>query len=338
MKTLTRPELEQIGEALLSGFPSWGDLDQLAAFALDIDLEAEVGKGPLRTVTFELLKFTQARGWTEALLRQAVARRPGNPTLAGQQRLLCLAPAPFAGRNAGYQARVLEHSGLLTTGRWTQRQVECERPVCQILRGKEALGTGFLVAPDLVMTNWHVFQDAPGSGSLGASERYSACFDYRGDGTGAVADEGVTVAFAANAVRDASHREDLDYVIVGLRDRVGEAPMPDGRPRGWLRLGTREFEANEASIVLQHPASRTLELSIGAVTGWHRAGAVFEHTAETDNGSSGSPCFGADWMLLGLHHRVDPVAGQRNRGIATSAILTRMGAVSPPTIGLLPAL
>lgn len=338
MKTLTRPELEQIRDALLSGYPSWGDLDQLAAFALDIDLEVEVGKGGgLRTVAFELLKFTQAHGWTEALLRQAVARRPGNPMLADQRRLWCLAPEPFAGRNAGYQARVLQHSGLVSVGRWSQRQVESERPVCQILRGKEAVGTGFLVGPDLVMTNWHVFQAAPGSGNLGASQDYHACFDYRGDGANAVADEGVSVGFAANAVRDASHREELDYVIVGLRERVGEAPMPDGRQRSWLRLGTREFEAHEATVVLQHPAGRTMEVSMGAVTGWHREGAVFEHTAETENGSSGSPCFGADWTLLGLHHRVDPQTGQRNRGIATSAILQRMGAINPPTIGLLPA-
>lgn len=338
MKTLTLPEFEQIGEALLSGFPRWDDLEQLAAFALDIDLEVEVGNGGgLRTVAFGLLKFTQARGWTEALLRQAVARRPGNPKLAALRRRLCLAPAPFAGRNAGFQARVLEHSGLVTVGRWSQGQAASERPVCQIRRGKQALGTGFLVAPDLVMSNWHVFQDTLGSGKLGPSEQFSACFDYRGDGAGAVADEGINVAFAADAVRAASPREDLDYVIVALSERTGDAPMPDGKPRGWLYLGTREFEDNEAMIVLQHPAGRTMEVSMGAVTGWHKAGAVFEHTAETDNGSSGSPCFGADWTLLGLHHRVDPETGERNRGIAASAIRQRMGAMSPMTIGLLPA-
>jgi V8-like Glu-specific endopeptidase len=198
------------------------------------------------------------------------------------------------------------------------------------------VGTGFLVARDLVLTNWHVFESPPGSGALGASADFLASFDYRGTDDGAVADPGVTVAFATDAIRDHSHREELDYVIVGLAEPAGDTPMADGRARGWLRLGTREFEQDEALVVLQHPAGRTLEVSAGAVTGWHKPGAGFEHTAETDEGSSGSPCFGADWTLLGVHHRVDPVTGARNRGIATSAILARMGAINPPTIGLLP--
>jgi len=119
MKTLRRPELEGVRDALLSGYNRWNDLDELAAFALDIDLEVEVGQGALRTVAFDLLKFTEARGWTEALLRQAVARRSGNPDLQAISRGLGLAPAPFAGRNAGYEARVLQHSGLtsLAAGR-----------------------------------------------------------------------------------------------------------------------------------------------------------------------------------------------------------------------------
>jgi V8-like Glu-specific endopeptidase len=239
---------------------------------------------------------------------------------------------------------VLQHSGLTSLGRWSRRQIECERAVCQIRRktpgGKheyEPVGTGFLVARARVMTNWHVFE-TPGSGRAGASADFSACFDYRAAEDGSVADEGISVDFAADAILDASHRDELDYVVVGLKEGIGEALMPDGRKRGWLALGTRSFEKDEALIVLQHPAGRTLEVSAGAVTGWHKPGAGFEHTAETDEGSSGSPCFGADWTLLGLHHRVDPITGARNRGIATSAILDRMGAILPPTIGLLEAL
>ena len=72
MKTLTRPELEQVRDALLAGYGRWAELDQLAAFALDLDLEVELGRGgALRDITFELLRFTQARGWTEVLLREA---------------------------------------------------------------------------------------------------------------------------------------------------------------------------------------------------------------------------------------------------------------------------
>lgn len=338
MKALTPTELEQAVEALLSGYPRWSDLDQLAAFALDIDLEVEIGRiGGQRAVMFELVKFTQARGWTEMLLRQAIARRAGNPKLAAQRRVLGLAPEPFAGRNAGFQGRVLQDSGLSSLGSWCRGLARSERPVCQIRRGGKAVGTGFLVAPHLVMTNWHVLQDTPAAGGLGPSEQFAACFDFRGDEAGTVVDEGTTIAFMADAIRDASHREELDYVIVELAAPAGSVLMADGQQRGWLRLGTGEVEPGSALVVLQHPSGRTMEVAMGGVSGWHRPGAVFEHKAETERGSSGSPCFGANWTLLGVHHRVDPVTGESNRGISTSAILQRMGAIVPPTIGLLPA-
>lgn len=338
MKTLAPPEVEQCLEALLGGYPSKADLEELAAFAIGINLEVEIDtQGGLRTVVFRLLKFTEARGWTELLLRQAIARRPGNARLKVLVHLLGLAPEPFAGRNAGFQARVLKESGLVTVGRWSRGLVESERRVCQIRRGQHAVGTGFLVAPDLVMSNWHVFQDTPQGGHLAASEQYSACFDYRADESGAVAAEGTNIAFAAAAFRDASHREELDYVIVGLSQPAGTAPLDDGNARGWLRLGTGEVEPGAAVVILQHPAGRTMEVSMGGVDGWYRNGTIFRHNAETAEGSSGSPCFGADWTLLGLHHRADPKAGEPNRAIATGAILQRMGAINPPTIGLLPA-
>jgi len=336
MKSFALLELEHLRDALVSGF-NRNELTELAAFSLDIDLDAEIDTNRgTRSIAFELLKFTQRQGWTEALLRHAVNRRPKNPTIARLAYELGLAPTTFSGRNAGFQALILEHSTSQSIGRFTRLQVECERAVCQIRRGGARIGTGFLVAPGLVMTNWHVFQDNLG-GALGPSEQYRACFDFRGADDGTVADEGIEVPFAVNAVRDASHREELDYVIVELVEKEGDSLLPDGRPRGFLKLGTREFEVDEAAIILQHPAERTLEVAVGVVTGWHRDGSVFKHKIETDNGSSGSPCFAPDWSLLGLHHRFDLTTGDHNRGIATSAILSRMGAITPPTIGLLPA-
>lgn len=81
---------------------------------------------------------------------------------------------------------------------------------------------------------------------------------------------------------------------------------------------------NDPVLVLQHAKGRTLELAIGPATAWMagREGEVYEHLANTQDGSSGSPCFSFGWTLLALHHRVEPVAGGRNRAVASAAILS----------------
>jgi hypothetical protein len=124
-------------------------------------------------------------------------------------------------------------------------------------------------------------------------------------------------------------------VIVKLKEAVGEEQLPDGSSRGCLSLSTDRLHVNEPILVLQHPKGRTLELAIGPLTGWMagRESEVYEHLANTDDGSSGSTCFSFGWKLVAMHHRVDE-ARKRNRAIASTAILTRMGSVG--TIGLLP--
>lgn len=343
MKALTREQLETARDALVSGYNNWHELDQFAAFALDIHLERDIGyKGaPLNTVAFELLKFANARGLTEALLREAIARNQGNGRLKEIGKTLGLAAAPFStgSPTAGYEAIISRESGLESTGSWRLRMASNEARVCQILFKGEAIGTGFLVGPALVMSNWHVFESPPGSGALGSVADYAARFDFRAAAGAAPADSGSIVGFdAAQSYLDASHKNELDYVLLALAEPVGNAALPDGTARGWLSLGTREFEPNETCVVLQHPMRRTLEVAMGAVTGWVKASEhqVYEHLANTEEGSSGSPCFAPNWTLLGLHHRVDPNSGLCNRAIATPAILGRMGAKG--TIGLLPSL
>jgi len=330
MKRLTAAQLEQARDALVDGFYNWAALKQLAAFALDINLEAKVGRGALDSVAYDLLEFTEAEGWTELLLRDALARKPGNESLRTVATLLGLAPAPFSGASAGaggYEALVAKVSPLESTGTWRKRMVACERKVCQILADDQAIGTGFLVGPGLVMSNWHVFEAGNGAGTLAALERYAARFDFRGADGQAPADAGIEVAIDAKAgYLDASHKIDLDYVLLSLDRKLGDEPIPSGEARGWLALGTREFEPNETCLVLQHPASRTLEVAPGSVLGWvaDRKGDIYEHMADTLGGSSGSPCFAPDWTLLAMHHRTDPVSERCNRAIATSAILKRM--------------
>jgi hypothetical protein len=336
MQPLTGSEIGTISDALISGFIEEWQLAQLAAVSLDINLAAEIGSGPLRKVAFELLRYTESRGWTEILLRQAVSRRSGNPKLQDIAKRYALAPGPFnniVGLNAGndgFEALVLREARMQSTGDWHKRMWRCELPVCQVLFRDQPIGTGFLVAPDRVMSNWHVFEYPRDSGKLGQLADYTARFDYRATDQQNVASLGTTVPFdAATGYLDCSHKEELDYVLVQLTQKLGDQKLPDNTPRGWLPLASRQFKLNESALVLQHPADRTLQLAIGTVLGWvpNNKDEIYEHLAHTEASSSGSPCFSSGWDLLAMHHRVDPQTGERNRAIAMSAILSRMGSV-----------
>jgi V8-like Glu-specific endopeptidase len=344
MQPLTGTEKETISDALISGFIHEWQLEQLAAVSLDINLAAEIGSGPLRKVAFDLLGYTESRGWTEILLREAVSQRSGNPKLRDIAKRYALAPGPFnsvVGLNAGsdgFEALVLREAGMHSTGAWRKRMLRCELAVCQVLFQDQPIGTGFLVGPDRVMSNWHVFEYPRDSGKLGQLADYTARFDYRATDQQNVASPGTTVPFdAAEGYLDQSHKEELDYVLVQLTQKLGDQKLRDNTSRGWLRLASRHFKLNEPALVLQHPSERTLQVAIGPVSGWvpNKQGEIYEHLANTEDGSSGSPCFSSGWDLLALHHRVDPQTGERNRAIAMSAILSRMGSVG--TITLLPS-
>jgi hypothetical protein len=360
---LSGSEIIAVREALLKGYNRWPDLDELAAVSLDISLEVEVGKGqPLKEVAHALVRLTESMGTTEMLIREAVRQRPGNLWLKELARSMGLAPAPFSMPIASPAVQALQHNRPVTKsipptmrsagggaaegntggyeamvrsgdtekpGRWRRVMVERERPVCQILFDGDAVGTGFLVGPDRVMSNFHVFEDPKVGGVLGALGRYSARFDYRASDEGNVVSWGITTdCDPAPGYLDSSPKEQLDYVIVKLLEPRGEDSTPGGK-RGWLKPDPTEFMEYDPTFVLQHPRGRTLEMAIGAIKGWEaeRQREVYEHFATTDEGSSGSPCFSRDWCLRALHHRVEPTAREVNRAISMSAILERMGAV-----------
>jgi hypothetical protein len=356
LRTLNGRQLEHARDALVSGYGTWDRLNQLAAIALDIDLELEVGRvGGLKQIAWELLKLTESSGTTEMLLREAAERKRGNSRLAQLTRELGLAPAAFSNvvskltsratqtlaldAAEGYEAIVRPRDGTAKAGEWRRIMAERERAVCQILFNGDPIGTGFLVGPAVIMSNHHVFELPDSGGGLGPLGKYSARFDYRASAENAVASLGFDVQFdPAAGYLDSSPKIELDYVLLALARPVGDEPAPNNAKRGWLTLDNDRFEVNDPVFILQHPRGRTLELAVGVIVGWEEArkNEVYDHVANTEEGSSGSPCFSWQWALRALHHRVDPVSGKVNRAISTAAILERMAAVG--SIGRLPPL
>ena len=85
------------------------------------------------------------------------------------------ADAPNNAIAPGLQRNVRPYLAKLDVRVWQDRLVKIERQVCRVELEGNALGTGFLVGPDTVLTNWHVFEIAKNAGKVG---KLGCRFDY----------------------------------------------------------------------------------------------------------------------------------------------------------------
>jgi V8-like Glu-specific endopeptidase len=164
------------------------------------------------------------------------------------------------------------------------------------------VGTGWLVAPGLLLTNHHVIE-ARFDGENPATEAdiakqaigMQAWFDYID----------VMKPFATYCVTKLeSLSQPLDYALL----RVSEAPMIDAHPPlsswGFLRLAPEKEDWRQGMPlnIIQHPAGDVKQIAIRRNDFIGLAeGDEFYYLTDTLPGSSGSPVFNDDWHVVGLH-------------------------------------
>jgi hypothetical protein len=73
-------ELEALYRALLSAFPSEGALERMLRFGMGLN-RAEIASGNLSNQVFDVIRFAEARGQIDQLIRSAIAANPGNADL-----------------------------------------------------------------------------------------------------------------------------------------------------------------------------------------------------------------------------------------------------------------
>jgi endonuclease G len=185
------------------------------------------------------------------------------------------------------------------------------RSVCRLVYQNQPIGTGFLVAPGLLLTNHHVIPSAE------AAQGFVAQFDYQLD-----ADENPLkpARFALDPSRAfaTSGVDDFDFTLVAVRAAglAGDALAA----YGWLPLNpsTDKILEGEPVVVIQHPEGREKQICLFHSEMVDRFAQYIHYTTDTDLGSSGSPAFNRQWQVVGLHHASAP-NGDTNRGAAVSA-------------------
>lgn len=330
---------------------------------LGVDREAIALGGDRDEIFMRVLDSFQQRENTTDLVIAARLGNPDNWTLLGFAQRLGLAPQTVV-RDSGIlkptsdqkllERKIKDANSSLDPVRWRKQLYEVEGRVCRVeITGgvKKSYGTGFLVNKDVVITNYHVVEDVIAKSI--DPKNILLRFDYKVLADGTTINSGRICRLAAGdewLIDDSQYSpldemtdppqgefpdpKHLDYALLRLNEDIGKQPVseaapPDAPPRGWVQLseGDYPFPPDTALNIVQHPEAEPLKmvLDTDAVIGVNANRTRVRYRTNTEQGSSGSPCFNMDWELVALHHSGDPNyeelhKPEYNQGIPTAAI------------------
>jgi hypothetical protein len=271
-----------------------------------------------------VVRWAKAHGKVDELIAGALNQNPANPDL--------LAVAEQFGLDEGagqFERIVIPTVQPADVEDWRAQMMRCERAVCRVEIGGQGLGTGFLVGTSLVVTNFHVLEKSPGV-LIDNPGDVRLRFDYKKKQNGKTVQRGKEYRLVAGArwaaassppPRNKLDGESLDYVLLrvaGSPANEAVASQPGAPQRGFLTPEDYDFQVNDPLFIIQHPKATPLKFAPGSVRDPAVAANRVAYDVNTDEGSSGSPCFNSDWTLVGLHHW----GGENhNRCVAFSPIL-----------------
>src|SRR5258708_5709898 len=279
----------------------------------------------------ELIQQARMDDWLLDLVAAARERRPKNKEIADIAEdigLTIAGPRLVNSTGKPLEELVQRNAKFLNLENFLAKLGELQGQVCRInIPGGG--GTGFLVGPDLVVTNQHVVE------RIRANEtnwRNVTClFDYRQgmDGSVLTAKKKIEIKlhsenwlmhsrppsqFDLDPTMGNAGQDEADYALIRLEERIGAVPVggdtPDTQasPRHWISTDAdvTPLIAGNQVFLLQHPKGEPLQLTVGTVKEFNAAGTRVRYDANSKGGSSGSPCFNADLQLVALHHARDP--------------------------------
>lgn len=186
---------------------------------------------------------------------------------------------------------------------YLQHGVVAARPVCR-LQLNDATGrhcgyaSGFLIAPNVLLTNNHVFPTAA------SAQRSIAEFDVEKD----VFDQDLPiVAFELQPGRLFETSAELDYAVVAVSDtsQPGDTPLLS---YGFIPLiaSTGKVIEGEWLTIIQHPGGGPKEICVRENQLVKLTDDTVWYSTDTLGGSSGSPVFNNEWQVVALHHKGIP--------------------------------
>nr|WP_246188441.1 DNA/RNA non-specific endonuclease [Metabacillus lacus] len=181
-------------------------------------------------------------------------------------------------------------------------------------------GTGFLVAPSLLLTNHHVLS------SEATAEWSIAEFNYELD---TFMREKEKKSFRLQPDKLFLTDEELDFTLIAVEERASDGTLAN--EFGYLPLFPQKGKASAGEYVsiIQHPSGAAKAVAIRENKITDIFGDFLHYETDTLEGSSGSPVFNDSWTVVALHHAGvpdpdTPGAFLANEGIRVSSIFQRI--------------
>lgn len=340
MLDLRKEEREMLFKAIVSAYPDPDDLKIFVDQKLGENLAVIAGNNKYGTVIFNFIQWAISKGRIEEVIL-ALAKDTKHRTDIQQlcarvlQDRLVLNPTGslidelnleldpntweidvsseelelFLPKQLSFEADV----GKLQQG------LELANAVCKITfanRPSSVSGTGILIGPELVLTNYHVLSSqvqADLNTSAKAAQFEFGYVSYRGESCRTQ----IMKATDNEPIVATSPINELDYALIRLnpREDFTVEPVPFN--------ATAQLSPHSPLNILQHPEGAEMKVSLsnnGVVKTNDKRGLVL-YVNRTKKGSSGSPCFDNDWTLVALHHKeLSTSFGSIREGILFSAI------------------
>jgi V8-like Glu-specific endopeptidase len=187
-----------------------------------------------------------------------------------------------------------------------EQAVKCSRSICRIeipVSSGTAYGTGFLIAPNLVLTNHHVIAHPNPDDIFANARSLTLRFGYiAGEDRNPV--EGTVFRLdSEQPILDFRPTELLDYALLKVEEKVKYATnvtpasyeLREPTRRGGLQILQHPLRAGTETDVMQ------LGFSDSGITGVYLSKSRIQYVTKTLPGSSGAPCFNDDWKVVALH-------------------------------------
>ncbi|MCF2144899.1 serine protease [Desmonostoc muscorum LEGE 12446] len=316
---LSGAELKRLVKAIVSAYPTKNDLAMMVEFELEENLDAIAGGENVTDIVFKLLtRWAIPRGKTYRLILAAYETNPDNPDLKEfyesvviNKRFITDSPVITTdfGPNINWKGETDEiqlqnwlkpNFDYLDVG-FLKRAIEQSASVCRIeIPSRKIMGTGVLITPNKILTNYHVFHPNEESNIENNARDAVLKFGFFTSDDGGENSGNSFKLDNQKPILRFSKTEHLDYILLQVESKINQEK--DIKPARW---DGKKLPIEKMGIsVLQHPEGDSMKLSIShdGITGVYHNSGLVQYVNKTALGSSGSPCFDEDWCLVALHH------------------------------------